>query len=136
MNWEYAPFIALAVVLVIIYLVHRRNTGLRREHLASVPSFKPKYQLDAVSHLVAFDIQGRNVAFAHTSGVRVVSFDALVDVTWHWIEKNGVKTSNVLTFQLDEISAPLVKVRCNTADQAEQWLAKITAILKAARERE
>lgn len=131
MQWEYAPFIALAVVLCLIYFAHRRNSGLRREHLASVPSFHARYQLDAVSHLVGFDIQGRRVAFAHTSGVRVVSFDVLVDVTWNWIEKNGAKTNNVLTFQLNEISAPLVKVRCSTADQAEQWLAKISAILKA-----
>ncbi|MDR9848687.1 hypothetical protein [Herbaspirillum huttiense] len=113
-----------------IYLLYRRNFRLRRAHLAGIPNFNGTQELDAGSHLVAFDMDGKRLAFSHPTGVRVFAFAELAHIEWTWnVRRNGSKTDNYLNFRLNNIETPLVKVRCNTAGQAEHWLAKIQAIL-------
>ncbi|WP_141107007.1 hypothetical protein [Herbaspirillum aquaticum] len=91
-------------------------------------NFNPQYMLIGASHYVAFDTDSQQLAFASRRGAQLFLFTEMAEIRWSWLEKGGRRENNDLDFRLNNVNCPLVKVRCTSARQAEEWQAKIQAM--------
>lgn len=126
-------FVLVALLALIIWLfwhAYEKEDRGRRAHLEGLhaENFKVTHLLEGGSHYVAFDPESRRVAFATAKSIESFSFDEMADIQWSWIDRNGKKESNFLHFRMNNITSPLIKVRCTSARQAEHWNAKVQAI--------
>ena len=122
--------VVFVFILVGVLLLYRREDRARRAHLESLElqNFKPRHCLIGSSHYVGFDTVSRQLAFASRKNVQLFSFIEMTEIQWTWLEKGGRKENNDLLFRLNNVASPLVKVRCTSARQAEEWQAKIQAM--------
>lgn len=120
----------LASILLGVWLLYRREDRARREHLKSLElqNFRPTQLLIGASHYVAFDTNSKQVAFASRKNVQLFSFSEVAEIQWSWLEKGGGKENNDLAFRTNNINWPIIKVRCTSSRQAEEWNAKVQAI--------
>lgn len=122
--------IVLASILLGVWVLYRREDRCRRAHLESLElqNFKPGHLLIGASHYVAFDTISRQLAFASRKNVQLFSFSEVAEIQWSWLQKGGRKENNDLAFRMSNIACPIIKVRCTSSRQAEEWNARVQAM--------
>jgi len=122
--------IFVSACVLSIWALYRREDRARRANLNALKdrNFNPKYILIGASHYVAFDTDSKQLAFASRKSAQLFLFTEMAEIRWSWFEKGGRKENNDLHFRLNNVNCPLVKVRCTSSRQAEEWQAKIQAM--------
>jgi hypothetical protein len=92
--------------------------------------FRASHMLKRGSLSVLFDDERREVAFLTWDSTHRFSYSDVRTRTWHWLDKNGTKVDNRISIAIANPQTPLFNVYMFGAQDAEQWMAKINAILE------
>ncbi|KND62352.1 hypothetical protein BVER_01835 [Candidatus Burkholderia verschuerenii] len=92
--------------------------------------FRATHVLKRGGDSVLFDDERREVAFVTWDSTHRFSYGDVRTRTWHWLDKNGTKINNRISIAIANPQTPLFDVHMFGARDAEQWMAKINAILE------
>ena len=92
--------------------------------------FRATHVLSRGSVSVLFDDARREVAFVTWDSIHQFGYGDVRTRTWHWLDKNGTKINNRISIAIANAQTPLFDVHMFGAKDAEQWMAKINAILE------
>jgi len=85
--------------------------------------------MDGTGLQVVFDDTERKVAFIFVDGVVSYSYSDIKEWRWDWVDENGAKIKNGISFMLRDKERPLIKMAGLSQNEAELWMAKLDAIL-------
>jgi len=143
-------FISLGMVLVfVIWMVRKtksnnsrskkqlkelQDSGFKIDHslfgIAAKPAFDSTNQnMEGVGLRVVFDDAEKKVAFIFVDAVLLYSYADIKKWEWNWIDKNGSKLENRISFMLRDKERPLIQITGLPQNEAELWMAKLDAIL-------
>ncbi|NIF40069.1 hypothetical protein F3J14_03970 [Burkholderia sp. Tr-862] len=92
--------------------------------------FRASHALTRGGVSVLFDDSRREVAFVRWDSTHTFSYGDVRTRTWNWLDKNGTKINNRISIAIANPQTPLFDVHMFGAQDAEQWMAKIDAILE------
>lgn len=92
--------------------------------------FRASHALSRGGVSVLFDDSRRELAFVRWDSTHTFSYADVRTRTWHWLDKNGTKINNRISIAIANPETPLFDVQMLGARDAEQWMAKIDAILE------
>lgn len=92
--------------------------------------FRATHVLSRGGVSVLFDDTRREVAFVTWDSTHRFGYGDIRTRTWHWLDKNGTKINNRISIAIASPQTPLFDVHMFGAQDAEQWMAKINAILE------
>jgi hypothetical protein len=69
------------------------------------------------------------ILFAWLNKSKMYDFRDVNSYSWDWINDNGKKTQNFISFYLNDVDTPLIKVQITSANLAEEIFARLQIYL-------
>ncbi|HGO6128503.1 TPA: hypothetical protein ACK3RK_007088 [Burkholderia cepacia] len=133
---ELLLWIGIPVVIVSILVAGFRQSSWRKAQTdrriqeLGREGFRVSHALTRGGVSVLFDDSRRKVAFVRWDSTHTFGYADVRTRTWHWLDKNGTKINNRISIAIANPQTPLFDVHMLGARDAEQWMAKIDAILE------